>query len=252
MRALLQTIVSPPSRHWDAVIPIPGKIRTDCSESLCLFLSRRSLGVRRRTDSPWRTLSATASPASDTEVTMMSARRKNSGDGTGQVGQLQRERTRGRRSHAETPMRDYAALVALFNGLLATALLARKCSREPLPERVEPKDIALFALATQKLSRVITKEKVTSAFRAPFTEVEGKGGPGEIEERAKGRGLRRAIGELLTCPFCLGTWIASGFIYGYVFTPRISRILASIFAVSGLADFLQQLYVKTQKMNEQK
>ena len=63
-------------------------------------------------------------------------------------------------------------------------------------------------------------------------------------------GLRRAVGELLTCPFCLGTWIASGFIYGYVFTPRISRILASIFAVSGLADFLQQLYVKTQEMNE--
>jgi len=26
--------------------------------------------------------------------------------------------------------------------------------------------------------------------------------------------------------------------------------LASIFAVSGLADFLQQLYVKTQEMNE--
>ena len=108
----------------------------------------------------------------------------------------------------------------------------------------------MFALATQKLSRVITKDKVTSAFRAPFTEVEGKGGPGEVEERAKGRGLRRAIGELLTCPFCLGTWIASGFIYGYVFAPRISRILASIFAVSGLADFLQQLYVKTQEMNE--
>ena len=70
-----------------------------------------------------------------------------------------------------------------------------------------------------------------------------------MEERAKGRGLRRAIGELL-CPFCLGTSIASGFIYGYVFAPRISRSLASIFAVSGLADFLQQLYVKTQEMNE--
>ena len=63
-------------------------------------------------------------------------------------------------------------------------------------------------------------------------------------------GLRRAIGELLTCPFCLGTWIASGFIYGYIFAPRVTRSLASIFAVSGLADFLQQLYVKTQEMNE--
>ena len=161
-----------------------------------------------------------------------------------------RKLARGLRSRSEIPTRDYAALVAAFNGLVAAGLLARKCSREPLPERVEPKDLALFALATQKLSRVITKDKVTSAFRAPFTEVEGKGGPGEVEERAKGRGQRRAIGELLTCPFCLGTWIASGFIYGHIFAPRVTRTLASIFAGSGLADFLQQVYVKAQEMNE--
>jgi hypothetical protein len=186
---------------------------------------------------------------------MMSARHKNSGDGTDQIEQRakrDRPRRRARQRREEMPGGNYAALVALFNGLFATSLLLRKCSREPLPERVEPKDIALFALATQKLSRVITKDKVTSAFRAPFTEVEGKGGPGEIEERATGHGLRRAIGELLTCPFCLGTWIASGFIYGYIFSPRVTRALASIFAVSGLADFLQQLYVRTQEMNQQK
>jgi len=183
---------------------------------------------------------------------MMNANRKSSRDGQVEQRNADRQKQRGRerRSDRETSTRDYAALAALFNGVLATSLLVRKCSREPLPERVEPKDIALFALATQKLSRVITKDKVTSALRAPFTEVEGKGGPGEIEERAKGQGLRRAIGELLTCPFCLGTWIASGFIYGYIFTPRVTRALASIFAVSGLADFLQQLYVKTQEMNE--
>ena len=183
---------------------------------------------------------------------MMRTNRKTSGDRLVKQGHAERRHQdrRGRQSRGEIPARDYAALVAVFNGLLATALFARKCSREPLPERVDPKDLALFALATQKLSRVITKDKVTSAFRAPFTEVEGKGGPGEVEERAKGRGLRRAIGELLTCPFCLGTWIASGFIYGYVFAPRISRTVASIFAVSGLADFLQKLYIKTQEMNE--
>jgi len=184
----------------------------------------------------------------------MSTRNQNSGDGRVQVEQEEqaREQWREGESREEMPTRDYAALVAIFNGVLATTLLARKCSREPLPERVEPKDLALFAVATQKLSRVITKDKVTSAFRAPFTEVEGKGGPGELEERAKGRGLRRAVGELLTCPFCLGTWIASGFIYGYIFSPRVTRTLASIFAVSGLSDFLQQLYIKAQEMNGQK
>src|SRR5205085_11450111 len=109
----------------------------------------------------------------------------------------------------------------------------------------------LFALATRKLSRVITKEKIATALRAPFTEVQGKGGAGELEERPRGRGLRRALGELLTCPFCLGTWIASGFIYGYIYSPRITRTVASIFAVSGIADFLQQAYIKAQEMNDQ-
>jgi Protein of unknown function (DUF1360) len=181
-----------------------------------------------------------------------STTKRTTGDGAPQRRQKQvRNRTRNRGAQLRNSSRDYAALVAVFNGTLAAALLARKCALEPLPERVEPKDIALFALATQKLSRVISKDKVTSAFRAPFTEVEGKGGAGELEERAKGYGLRRAIGELLTCPFCLGTWIASGFIYGFIFAPRITRTLASIFAVGGLADFLQQFYVKAQEMNDQ-
>jgi uncharacterized protein DUF1360 len=177
----------------------------------------------------------------------------NDGVEQGQQGQQSNRRSQGRARNLrdEIPTRDYAALVAIFNGLLALGLLAQKCTREPLPKRVEPQDLVLFALATQKLSRVITKDKVTAALRAPFTEVEGKGGAGELEERPRGRGLRRAIGELLTCPFCLGTWIASGFIYGFIFTPRITRTVASIFAVSGTADFLQQLYVKAQEMNDQ-
>jgi len=155
------------------------------------------------------------------------------------------------RSEKGLPTGDYAALVAIFNGVLASVLLARRCARQSLPERVEAQDLILFALSTQKLSRVVTKDKVTAAFRAPFTEVEGKGGAGELEERGRGRGLRRAIGDLITCPFCLGTWIASGFVYGFLFTPRLTRIVASIFAVSGIADFLQQAYVKAQEMNDQ-
>ena len=99
---------------------------------------------------------------------MMHTKRKTSGDGLVKQGQAERRHQdrRGRQSRAEISTRDYAALVAVFNGLLATALFARKCSREPLPERVEPKDLALFALVAQKLSRVITKDKVTTVSRA--------------------------------------------------------------------------------------
>ena len=78
-----------------------------------------------------------------------------------------RSRRQAPRRERELPTGDYAALVAIFNGVLASTLLARKCARQSLPERVEPQDLILFALSTQKLSRVITKDKVTAAFRAP-------------------------------------------------------------------------------------
>ena len=141
----------------------------------------------------------------------MSVRQTGSAGGAANREERKERRSRrqaSRRDHG-LPTGDYAALVAIFNGVLASTLLARKCARQSLPERVEPQDLILFALSTQKLSRVITKDKVTAAFRAPFTEVEGKGGAGELEERGRGHGLRRAIGDLITCPFCLGTSRAS-------------------------------------------
>ena len=132
---------------------------------------------------------------------MMNARETTtSGDGAGKTQEAKPRTGKQPDAREKLPTRDYAALVAIFNGLLATVLLTRRCLREPLPDRIEPRDLALFALSTQKLSRVITKDKVTSAFRAPFTEVEGKGAAGELEERGRGQGLRRAIGDLLTCP----------------------------------------------------
>ena len=65
-------------------------------------------------------------------------------------------------------------------------------------------DIALGALATQKLSRLISKDKVTSFVRAPFTRFEEKAGHGEVFEEPRGTGLRYATGELLVCRYCGG------------------------------------------------
>ena len=78
-------------------------------------------------------------------------------------------------------------------------------------------DIVLIGTASYKLSRLIAKKKVTAFVRAPFTELEGKGGPAELEERPRGRGLRRALGELLLCPYCLGLWASGGFHAGLLF-----------------------------------
>src|ERR1700676_1173705 len=105
------------------------------------------------------------------------------------------------------PLGNYAGLVALFGASVAAFLAARKDS---LPDRLDLQDLLLLGLATQKLSRVATRSRVGSPLRAPFTKFERSAGKGEVEEEPRGTGLRRTIGELVTCPYCLGTWIASG------------------------------------------
>jgi len=140
------------------------------------------------------------------------------------------------------PLLHFAVLMAIFNGLLAAALgLAKRQGRE-LPERVGAGDIALIGVASHKLSRLIAKDKVTSPLRAPFTELEEKGGPSELEEAARGRGAQRAIGELLVCPYCLGLWVVAGFALGLLFAPRLTRFLAAVFTALTASDFLQIAY----------
>jgi hypothetical protein len=139
----------------------------------------------------------------------------------------------------EHPLASYALLVAVFSSLFAGFLAALGIRRQRLPERIALGDLALIAVATYRLARLLSKDSVTSFLRAPFTEFVKPIGEGEVEERPRGTGLRHAIGEMLGCPFCLAQWVAAGFIYGLVLAPRLTRVVASIFAVYAAADWLQ-------------
>jgi hypothetical protein len=145
------------------------------------------------------------------------------------------------------PLVSYAATMAVFGAGFAGALgLAKRQGRE-LPERVGAADLATIGVASHKLSRLIGKDKVTAPLRAPFTEFEGSGGPSEYEESARGTGARRAIGELLVCPYCLGLWVVAGFALGLLFAPRLTRFLAAIFSALAISDFLQIAYKAAEK-----
>jgi hypothetical protein len=139
------------------------------------------------------------------------------------------------------PFGTYAVMAAVFNAGFAGALLAAKRSGR-LPKRVSPEDVILIGTASHKLSRLLAKDKITTFLRAPFTEYQGRGGPAEVEERARGEGLRRALGELLICPYCLGLWTSGAFHAGLVFAPRATRVTASTLAALTLSDFLQIAY----------
>ncbi|MEY2420987.1 MAG: hypothetical protein QOI95_1054 [Acidimicrobiaceae bacterium] len=146
----------------------------------------------------------------------------------------------------EHPIGSYAVLLATY-GTMTAALGALVAKRRKLPARFDGRDYVLLGVATQKLSRLVAKDSVGAAIRAPFTRFEGATGEAEVQEKVRGSGLRHAIGELVTCPFCLSVWIATIFSFGLVLAPRATRFAASILATVTLSDSLQFAYARVQR-----
>jgi len=142
----------------------------------------------------------------------------------------------------EQRLYSYATLMGLFNMIFAVFLLLVNGTGRALPERVATKDLVLLGVATHKLSLIGAQDAVTSPLRAPFTELQEKESPKSLDEKPRGKGLRRSVGELLTCQFCLGMWVASFFTYGLVLAPRVTRLIATVFTVVTISDHLHQTY----------
>jgi hypothetical protein len=149
----------------------------------------------------------------------------------------------------DRPLGGYAALMGVYGAAVAAGAVALRRRRWPLPE-VRPVDVVLVGIATHKLARRVTKDSVTSPLRAPFTRYEGRSGPGELQEGVRGSGVRKAVGELVSCPFCISQWMATGFTFGLVVAPLATRWTASVFASLALADFLQFAYAWAEQRAE--
>jgi hypothetical protein len=145
------------------------------------------------------------------------------------------------------PLGAYATLAAIFNGAALAFALTRRRAGKPLPERIPAGDVVLLSLGTHRLTRLITKDRVTSFLRAPFTRYKGKTSSAEVAEQPRGQGLQRAIGELIVCPYCLAHWVGAAFVASYLSWPRTTRAVATVFAVVGGADFVQQAWSAAQK-----
>jgi hypothetical protein len=103
-----------------------------------------------------------------------------------------------------------------------------------------------MTVAAHKISRIITKDAVTSPFRAPLTRFQGPSGEGEITDAPRGDGLRHALGELVTCPFCIAQWVVTVLAFAMVIAPRATRFFSSLFAMLTGSDFLQLAYARAQ------
>lgn len=140
---------------------------------------------------------------------------------------------------AQLPLRGYLLTMATYGALVTTVTALARATRRPVPERLDPADVLLSAAATHKLSRLLTKDPVTSPLRAPFARHDGSAGPAEMTDKPRGRGEEKTLGELVTCPFCAEVWVGTGLTAGLIFLPRMTRLVMGTFAALAGADMLQ-------------
>ena len=140
------------------------------------------------------------------------------------------------RSEVRPPYEAYAKIMGVFAGGLAVAGgVTRLLGRDPRDQSWL--DLATLSMASFKAARTIARDDVTSFVRAPF--VEGDAGSGENEEPKQTGGMEQAIGELVTCTRCVGTWAAAGLTAAQIVAPRFGRLLTWTLAAAAANDFLQ-------------
>lgn len=141
------------------------------------------------------------------------------------------------------PLGGYLTLLAAYGSVVAGLTIFVRATGRRLPEPGLG-DVALLAVATHKASRLLTKDAVTSPLRAPFTRYEKAAGEGEVCEQAHdgGGAVRHAVGELVSCPFCVSVWTATTLTAGLVLVPRFTRLVATALSAVAGSDFLQLAY----------
>jgi hypothetical protein len=126
---------------------------------------------------------------------------------------------------------DYAALSAGYGALLGAVVVG---ARERGGPPIAHSELPVLGLATFALAKLITKEKVETWVREPFLEERPDG-----ERRPKGRRLRYAMGELLSCSRCMGSWSALGLVGLRIMRPREAQVVLPLLAASATNDWLQ-------------
>jgi hypothetical protein len=145
------------------------------------------------------------------------------------------------------PYGSYAAIMSTFvGGLAAAGVIARGLGRDAQCNTAL--DFLVLGAASFKASRTLSHSQVTSFIRQPF--VKGQAHEGH-EEPVRSGGMEQAIGELVTCSRCTGTWIAAGLAATQIIAPRFGRLLTWSLGAAAANDFLQASFsALTAKANE--
>jgi Protein of unknown function (DUF1360) len=151
----------------------------------------------------------------------------------------------------DRPLLGYLTVSSTYGlGAVALGLAVRRHGAD----RIGTRDLALITVATHRLSRTLAKDAVTSPMRAAFTRYNGAGLPSEVNEEVAPRKehsqVGHALGELVSCPFCLAQWVATGLVAAQLLAPTLTRhITSTLTAVAG-ADVLHFAYSALQRLED--
>lgn len=133
----------------------------------------------------------------------------------------------------------YMALTGLF--LTTFVLFSSRRRRESDVAKLEARDLVMLGFATYRLGHLISFDKVTEPLRLPFTETKMDDFGAAMTVEARGEGARRALGELVSCPICSGTWVAAALVYALHLFPGPARIFITMLGAIGMGEVLHSL-----------
>jgi len=147
---------------------------------------------------------------------------------------------------ADRPLGGYVSTMSTYAALTGAAALVTRWRGVRLPSSVPVADVALLGVATYRISRLLTKEAIASPLRARYTRYVDRSGPGELQEEPRGSGRAHAIGELVTCPFCMAQWVATGLVFAYLWHPRLTRWGAATMSAVAASNLLQFVHSRVE------
>lgn len=145
----------------------------------------------------------------------------------------------------QLPLKGYGILLSVFGASIVSLLTWAK-RQDKLVEQIAISDLLVLGIGSHKIARILTKDRITTLLRLPFTAYDGteKALPAEVEEhvRRDGSELRTAVGELLTCPYCASTWSTTALLGTYLGDRRLGRTVGMFFSIIAVADVAQKIY----------
>jgi hypothetical protein len=143
----------------------------------------------------------------------------------------------------DRPLGGLLGAMGVYGAVVSAGAAAVRASGRDLPSRIPLGDAVLLTVATFRTARTVAKDPIASPLRAPFTRFRGTSGEAEVAEEIREHGgVKHAVGELVTCPFCLAQWVGTAYVFGYIAAPRAARLAALLMTAVAGADVLQFVY----------